>query len=138
MCSNCPPIGRFYYELVVGNGIGDDAVEDALEAFKRAWETRRQKAHEAASQDVERPGKDCEVAEHLVVGPFSSPQDWKNRHRSRADDRHDVVLGRVRVGALLQAQLRTAQTGAERSGESKPHSDEDAARRRRSSSLQES
>ena len=22
-------------------------------------------------------GKDCEVAEHLVVGPFNSPQDWK-------------------------------------------------------------
>jgi hypothetical protein len=74
---HCPPIGKFYYELVVGNGIGDDAVEDALEAFKRAWESRRQKAHEAANQDVERPGKDCEVAEHLVVGPFNSPQDWK-------------------------------------------------------------
>ena len=54
---HCPPIGKFYYELVVGNGIGDDAVEDALEAFKRAWESRRQKAHEAANQDVERPAR---------------------------------------------------------------------------------
>ena len=41
---NCPPTSRFYCELVVGNGIGEDAVEDALDAFQRAWEVRRQKA----------------------------------------------------------------------------------------------
>ena len=73
---NCPPVARFHYELVVGNGIGDDAVEDALEAFKRAWEARRQKAYEAA-RAAETPGKDCEIAEHMIVGPFSSAQDWK-------------------------------------------------------------
>ena len=63
---NCPPVARFHYELVVGNGIGDDAVEDALEAFKRAWEARRQKAYEAA-RAAETPGKDCEIAEHMTV-----------------------------------------------------------------------
>jgi len=73
---NCPPLARFHYELVVGNGIGADAVEDALEAFKRAWEARRQKAFEAA-RDAGTPTKECEVAEHLVIGPFSSAQDWK-------------------------------------------------------------
>jgi hypothetical protein len=74
---NCAPVARFHCELVVGNGIGEDAVEDAMEAFKRAWEARRQKAYEAASQTAEGLGKDCEVAERLVVGPFSSAQDWK-------------------------------------------------------------
>ena len=74
----CPPISRFYYELVVGNGIGDDAVEDALAAFERAWEVRRQKAHDAATRGGgETLGKDCIPAEHLILGPFSSKQDWK-------------------------------------------------------------
>jgi hypothetical protein len=74
---NCPPLSRFYCELVVGNGLGDDAVEDALAAFERAWEVRRQKSYEAATQGGEKPGKDCVGAEHLVLGPFSSKQDWK-------------------------------------------------------------
>jgi hypothetical protein len=74
---NCPPLSRFYYELVVGNGIGDDAVEDALAAFERAWEVRRQKAYDAATQGRETLGKDCAPAEHLILGPFSSKQDWK-------------------------------------------------------------
>jgi hypothetical protein len=73
----CPPAAKFHYELVVGNGIGDDAVEDAQEAFKRAWEARRQKAHEAASQPPNNGAKDLEVAEHRVIGPFSSAQDWR-------------------------------------------------------------
>ena len=73
---NCPPVARFHCELVVGNGIGNDAVEDALEAFKRAFEARRQKAFETA-REAEPAGKDCEVSEHRVVGPFSSAQDWK-------------------------------------------------------------
>jgi len=73
----CAPVSRFHYELVVGNGIGEDAVEDAQEAFRRAWEIRRQKAFEAASAHPNALGKDCEVAEHRVVGPFSSTQDWR-------------------------------------------------------------
>ncbi len=73
----CAPVSRFHYELVVGNGIGEDAVEDAQEAFQRAWEMRRQKAFEAASTHPERLGKDCEIAEHRVVGPFSSTPDWR-------------------------------------------------------------
>lgn len=28
----CPPSANFFYELVVGNGIGEDAVNDAVEA----------------------------------------------------------------------------------------------------------
>ena len=74
---SCPPLSRFYYELVVGNGIGEDAVEDALAAFERAWEVRRQKAHDAASRGGETLAKDCIPAEHLILGPFSSKQDWK-------------------------------------------------------------
>jgi hypothetical protein len=73
----CPPIARFHYELVVGNGIGEDAVDDALEAFRRAWEARRQKAHEAASREPDNDGQACQVVEHLVIGPFSSAQDWR-------------------------------------------------------------
>jgi hypothetical protein len=73
----CAPISRFYCELVVGNGIGDDAVEDAQEAFRRAFEARRQKAHEAASVQPDNGGKECEVVEHRVIGPFSSAQDWR-------------------------------------------------------------
>jgi hypothetical protein len=74
---NCPPLSHFHYELVVGNGIGDDAVEDALEAFERAWEVRRQKAHEAATQDGEPLPSDCAIGDRMVLGPFSSRQDWK-------------------------------------------------------------
>ncbi len=74
---NCPPLSHFHYELVVGNGIGDDAVEDALAAFERAWEVRRQKAYEAATQDGEQATHDCVISERLVLGPFSSKQDWK-------------------------------------------------------------
>jgi len=73
----CPPMARFHYELVVGNGIGEDAVEDAQEAFKRAWEARREKAQDEASRRPENGAKDCSVAEHRVVGPFSSAQDWR-------------------------------------------------------------
>jgi len=73
----CAPVTRFYYELVVGNGIGPDAVDDAREAFRRAWDLRRQKAFEAASTHPERLGKGCEIAEHRVVGPFSSTPDWR-------------------------------------------------------------
>ncbi len=73
----CPPISTFHYELVVGNGIGDDAVEDAQEAFRRAWQARSEKAHEAASRRPETTSRNCEVVEHRVVGPFSSNQDWR-------------------------------------------------------------
>ena len=74
---NCPPMSRFYFELVVGNGIGEDAVEDALDAFQRAWEVRREKAYDAAMRNNEQSGKSCVDAEHLILGPFSSRQDWK-------------------------------------------------------------
>ena len=31
----CPPSAKFFYELVVGNGIGDDAVNDAVHMVNR-------------------------------------------------------------------------------------------------------
>lgn len=74
---NCPPLSQFHYELVVGNGIGEDAVEDAAAAFERAWEARRQKAYEAALAGGEPLPPDCVVRERMVLGPFSSKQDWK-------------------------------------------------------------
>ena len=73
----CPPIARFHCELVVGNGIGQDAVEDAQEAFRRAFEARREKAQQAASTHPENGHPECEVVEHRVVGPFTSSQDWR-------------------------------------------------------------
>ena len=38
---------------------------------------RRLKAYEAATQDGEPVGTDCTVRERMVLGPFSSKQDWK-------------------------------------------------------------
>ena len=73
----CPPVARFHCELVVGNGIGEQAVEDAQEAFRRAWDARRQKAQEAAARHPEEAVNAAEVTEHLVIGPFSSAQDWR-------------------------------------------------------------
>jgi hypothetical protein len=37
----CPPSAKFFHELVVGNGLGEPAVEDASEAYRKAWESRR-------------------------------------------------------------------------------------------------
>ena len=74
---NCAPVASFRCELVVGNGIGDYAVEDAQGAFKKAFEARRQSALDAANREPEHLDRNCEVAEHRVVGPFSSAQDWK-------------------------------------------------------------
>jgi len=74
---SCPPLSRFYYELVVGNGIGDDAVNDAVEAYRRAWESRREKALEAAQKHEHDCGKSCGSGEHLILGPFFGPQDWR-------------------------------------------------------------
>lgn len=73
----CPPSAKFFYELVVGNGIGDDAVNDAVEAYRRAWESRREKALEAAQKHEHDCGKNCMSGEHLILGPFFGPQDWR-------------------------------------------------------------
>jgi hypothetical protein len=73
----CPPSAKFFYELVVGNGIGDDAVNDAVEAYRRAWESRREKALDAAQKHEHDCGKNCKSGEHLILGPFFGPQDWR-------------------------------------------------------------
>jgi hypothetical protein len=73
----CPPSAQFFYELVVGNGIGEDAVNDAVEAYRRAWESRREKALEAAQKHEHDCGKYCKSGEHLILGPFLGPQDWR-------------------------------------------------------------
>jgi len=49
----CPPSARFFPELVVGNGIGEHAVEDAMKAYRKAWESRREKALDSAQKHEE-------------------------------------------------------------------------------------
>jgi hypothetical protein len=73
----CPPSAKFFQELVVGHGIGDSAVEDATEAYRKAWESRREKALDAAQKHEHEGGKNCGVGEHLVLGPFFGPQAWR-------------------------------------------------------------
>ncbi len=73
----CPPTAKFFHELVVGNGIGDHAVEDATEAYRKAWESRREKALEAAQKHEHESGKNCGAGEHLILGPFFGPQAWR-------------------------------------------------------------
>ena len=73
----CPPTARFFHELVVGNGIGEHAVEDATEAYRKAWESRREKALEAAQKHEHEAGKNCDAGEHLILGPFFGPQSWR-------------------------------------------------------------
>lgn len=73
---DCPPSAKLFYELVVGNGIGDDAVADALQAYGRALESRRDKVLAAAQQHMHEFGKNC-GSEHLILGPLSSPQQWR-------------------------------------------------------------
>ena len=73
----CPPMAKFFYELVVGNGIGDDAVQDALDAYNRARDSRREKALEAAQKHVPECEKACDPGEHQVAGPFFGPQSWR-------------------------------------------------------------
>jgi hypothetical protein len=73
----CPPSAKFFQELVVGNGIGEHAVEDATEAYRKAWESRREKAFEAAQEHAPDGGKNCSSGEHLILGPFFGPQNWR-------------------------------------------------------------
>src|SRR6185295_11427102 len=60
-----PPAAKFFHELVVGNGIGEHAVEDATEAYRKAWESRREKALAAAQKHEHESGKNCTAGEHL-------------------------------------------------------------------------
>ena len=73
----CPPTAHFFQELVVGHGIGDSAVEDATEAYRKAWESRREKAFHAAQMHEHEGGKHCVAGEHLILGPFFGPQSWR-------------------------------------------------------------
>lgn len=73
----CPPSARFFHELVVGNGIGEHAVEDAAQAYRRAFESRREKALDAAREHEAGCGKGCRSGEHFVTGPYMSPQEWR-------------------------------------------------------------
>jgi len=73
----CPPSTRFFCELVVGNGIGDTAVEDAVQAYRRAFDSRHEKALEAARGHDAECAKGCKSGEHFVAGPYMSPQEWR-------------------------------------------------------------
>jgi len=99
----CPPSAKFFYELVVGNGIGEDAVNDAVEAYRRAWESRREKALEAAQKHEHDCGKSCGSGEHLILGPFSAAGLARRRRRSAA--RNHLELARLPIGALLPKEL---------------------------------
>jgi len=61
------PVAR-KHKLVVGHGIGDSAVEDATEAYRKAWESRREKAFHAAQMHEHENGKHCVAGEHLILG----------------------------------------------------------------------
>lgn len=73
----CPPSAKFFYELVVGNGIGENAVDDATVAYQRARDSRREKALEAAQGHAPECGKGCNPGEHQIFGPFFGPQSWR-------------------------------------------------------------
>jgi hypothetical protein len=73
----CPPCARFFHELVVGNGIGERAVEDAAQAYQRAFEDRRERALDAARKAEAECAKGCRLGEHFVNGPYMSPQEWR-------------------------------------------------------------
>lgn len=73
----CPPSARFFFELVVGNGIGDKAVEDAAQAYRRAFESRREKALDEARRHDPECAKGCKSEQHFVTGPLMSPQQWR-------------------------------------------------------------
>jgi hypothetical protein len=76
----CPPSAKFFQELVVGHGIGDSAVEDATEAYRKAWESRRERALNAAQLHEHEGSKNCGAGEHIVLGPFFGPQSWRIEH----------------------------------------------------------
>jgi hypothetical protein len=73
----CPPSAKFFQELVVGHGIGEHAVADASEAYRKAWESRREKAYEAAQMHEHEDSRNCGAGEHLILGPFFGPQSWR-------------------------------------------------------------
>ena len=73
----CPPATRFSWKPVVGNGIGETAVEDALEAYRRALESRRELALHATQTTEHDHGTHCASDDHLVYGPFVSQQIWR-------------------------------------------------------------
>ena len=54
LVEGCPPHGRLVFEWVVGNGIGDAAVEDAQAAYERAFEVRRARGVAPPAQGPER------------------------------------------------------------------------------------
>lgn len=91
----CPPSAKFFWELVVGNGIG----EDTLEAYRRALDSRREKALSAAQQHMHESGKNCCSTEHLILGPFPSPQQWRieNEHPAR----YHLEQDRIPVASFL-------------------------------------
>ena len=52
-------------------------IEDATEAYRKAWESRREKALDSALKHEHEGGKNCGAGEHLILGPFFGPQPWR-------------------------------------------------------------
>ncbi len=95
---------RFFFELVVGNGIGDDAVNDAVEAYRRAWESRREKALEAAQKHAHDSGKNCKTSRASDPRSLFRPAGLAHRRRRPAARDHLELAG-LSIGALLPKEL---------------------------------
>ena len=83
LVEGCPPHGRLVFEWVVGNGIGDAAVEDAQAAYERAFEVRRARVEDQArreeAEDSDRKGDEvvCRIRSRMVMGPVNGQQSWR-------------------------------------------------------------
>jgi hypothetical protein len=74
----CPPASRLSFEWVVGNGIGKNAVRDALQAYERAWPARLERAdRDARSPEAQKCGKGCTAGRVNVYGPIAGTQHWR-------------------------------------------------------------
>ncbi|MFN8751131.1 MAG: hypothetical protein ACK5YQ_04350 [Betaproteobacteria bacterium] len=71
----CPPVSELHFEWVVGNGIGDDAVHDAQQAYSRALVVRKERAERAARAPATGWARNCK-GETQAVGPFHGRQHW--------------------------------------------------------------
>lgn len=74
----CPPASRLSFEWVVGNGIGKNAVRDALDAYERAWPVRLERADRGArGPEAQKCDKGCNAGHVNVLGPVSGMQHWR-------------------------------------------------------------
>jgi hypothetical protein len=74
----CPPTSHLTFEWVVGNGIGKQAVRDALQAYERARPLREERAdHNARASEAHGCAKGCVTGRVHVYGPIAGTQHWR-------------------------------------------------------------